>query len=155
MVHLGVELDGISLLALNLIAGILDVVRRADATVIVRDTLNSVAVAHPNLRADIDAFEERRLIVNKLEVGATILTSVGLFNTSATPFSQILSTIAYSQQWEMTFYVGHVRYWSIGGVAGERASRKNNALDIRSERRNLVERMYFAINLTASGGLIH
>ena len=144
---LGVELDGIGLFALNLVTGILHAVGGADNMVIVRQTLDSVAVAHPHLAAHGHILHQGVAVVDKLQVGAAILPHLRLLHTAAAVFSQILSPVAHCQQRQLAFDTAHIRHWRIGGVATIRASRKNNTFHIRRQSRNLVVWMYFTINI--------
>ena len=147
VVHLGVELNGVGGLALDVVAGIFHVVGGADAVVVGGDLLDGVAVAHPYLASGGDAFHERRLGVDELEVGTAVFADLRLLDLSAAPFGEILSAVAYGEERQAALDVGHVGHGSVGCVAAVWATGKNHTFDVGSELRNFVKRMNFTINI--------
>ncbi len=116
VVHLGVELDGIGLLAFNLIAGKAHAIGRADYVIVVGQALDSVAMTHPDLTAGRDVLHQGVGAVDELQIGTAIFADLRLLDTAATIFGQILSSVANSQQREFAFNGRHIGHRSIGGV---------------------------------------
>ena len=145
VVHLGVELDGIGGFALDLVAGIADVLGGADGAVAVGQLLDGVAMAHPHLRVLRYALHEGVGGVDEREVGAAVLAGLALLHAAAAVACQVLGAVADGQQGQAPLDTLHLGHGGVGGVAAEGAAAEDDALHIGSEGGNLVERMDFAV----------
>ena len=98
MEHLGVELHGPNTLLLRTPEGsVLHILGRTYHLEIVGDGGDGVAMAHPHLRASVEALEERIVEVDGLEVGTTVLTAIGLLDLSAKAVRDELGAVADAQ----------------------------------------------------------
>ena len=147
VVHLGVELYGIGLLALNLIASKLHVLRAANGLVARGQHLDGVTVTHPHLAAHGHTLHQRIAAVDERQVGTAVLAYLALLHAATAPLGQILGTVAHRQQRQLALDARHVGHRSVGGIAAIRAATENNTLHLRRQRRNLVKGMNLAVNI--------
>ena len=95
--HFGVELYGVSLLVLSLIGCKLYTFRRSNASEACGQGRDGVAVAHPHLRARLDATEQGALRVNVLQLRASVLATAGRFHAPAAVMRHVLRAVADAQ----------------------------------------------------------
>ena len=107
-------------------------------------------MAHPYLAARGHALHQRIAAVDEVEVGAAVLANLALLHTSATPFGQILSTVAYGQQGQFAFDVRHIGHWGIGGVAAEGAAGEDHPFHLGGKGGDFIKRMDFTVNMLLS-----
>ena len=122
MEHLGMELDGIGLLPINLVGRILHVGCRSDDTGSGGQFGDSVAMAHPNDAVDIDIAEQRRLRVGDHEHGTAIFTGDGAIDFAAVMMRHELGTIADAKQRKLALDVAKVGKRSLRVTNRERAA---------------------------------
>ena len=84
------ELDSVCVFAVNLEAGIPHIVGRTDAAIVVRNRLDSISVAHPDLGAVAHSAHQRAVAVYELKVGTTVFPDFRLLDFSAAPLRKIL-----------------------------------------------------------------
>ena len=147
VVHLGVELYRIGLLALNLITCILHVGSAANGLVALGQHLDGVAVAHPHLTAERHILHQRIVLVDIIEVGTAILAYLALLHTTAAPLSQILCAVTHGQQRQLALDAIHLGHRRVSSITAVGATGKDNTLHIGREGRNLIEGVDFAVNI--------
>ena len=93
MEHLGVELHSPNRLFGGSKGGIPDILGRTYHLEVIGYGGDGITMTHPNLRTSIEAFEERIIEIDGLQISPSILTAIGLLDLTAQSVTDELRTI--------------------------------------------------------------
>ena len=118
-----------------------------DNMVVVRKLQDSIAVRHPHLALLRNAFQQHIVGLHEGEVGAAVLAGGACPDSAAANLRQILRTVADAEQRIVASDFRQIGFEGVGVVHRERTSGKDNPLDVRVSKRELVVRQDFAIGV--------
>ena len=100
---------------------------RGDALVVLGNSCDGVAVAHPHLRVLYKSLEQRVLCVEVLQIGTSVLTGVGSLNLSAIGVADELCAIADAEHRNASHKLAQVHLEGLLVVYRVGASAEDNA----------------------------
>ena len=147
MIDFRVELHRPSGFLQNVVSRHFHLLAAGNNMVVVRKLQDGIAVRHPHLALLRDPFQQHIVFFHVGEVGAAVLAGGAGTDGAATNLRQILGAVADAEQRIMASDFRQIRFEGVGVVHRERTSGKDNALDVRVSKRELVVRQDFAIGV--------
>ena len=147
MEHLGMELHGVGLLAVDGIGGVLHIFGGGDHPSPFRQTGDGVAMAHPHLAGRAHPLEQRRSPIHHLQHGTSVLAGDGAVDFPTKMMGHELGTVANPKQRQFALDPLQVHVRSLFITHREGASAEDNALHMLADGGDLVIGMDFAIDV--------